>query len=627
VFGKDGKQDPNTRDTSFIACYQNVGLYANDAIFSKQTKKQFNTCHNINLLYFHASILKEQPTIMAEVILMPRLSDTMTEGVIAAWHKKVGDTVNKGDLLAEIETDKATMELESYQQGTLLHLGTNPGGKLQVNDLLAIIGKAGEDVSAEIAKHSGGGTAAPAAEAPKTETAPAKEEPKAPETKSATDAPAAPAVNTDDAVLMPRLSDTMTEGVIAGWQKNVGDTVKKGDVLADIETDKATMELESYKDGILLFQGAKAGEKIQVNDLLCIIGKEGTDVNAIVAAVKDGTKAEESPKTESPKEAAPAASTGTVKEGPTAKEAAPTQEVVNEGRIFASPLAKKIAADKGIDLKFVKGTGENGRITRTDLENYKPQESPKTESPKDATNPATQQPATNNAPAGVVSFDEVPVSQMRKVIAKRLSESLFTAPHFYLTMSIDMDAAVAARTKLNENAKVKISFNDLVLKATAVALKQHPKVNSSWLGDKIRYNHHINIGVAVAVDEGLLVPVVRFADTLSLSQITTQVKDFAQKAKDKKLQPADWEGSTFTISNLGMFGIDQFTAIINPPDACILAVGGISQVPVVKNGAVVPGNVMKVTLSCDHRVVDGATGAAFLQTLKSLLEEPLRMLV
>jgi len=580
---------------------------------------------------------------MAEVILMPRLSDTMTEGVIAAWHKKVGDTVNKGDLLTEIETDKATMELESYQQGVLLHIGTPAGGKLQVNDLLAIIGKAGEDVAALVAEHAGGAAAAPAAAteapkaegtAPKEEVAAPKEEAKPAETTSRTDAPAALAVNMEEAVLMPRLSDTMTEGVIAGWNKNVGDAVKKGDVLADIETDKATMELESYKDGILLYQGAKAGEKILVNDLLCIIGKEGTDVNAIVAAVKGGAKAEESPKAESPKEAAPAtaASTGTIKEGPAPKAEAPAQEVVNEGRIFASPLAKKVAADKGIDLKYVKGTGDNGRITKSDIDGYKPQEA-SAAAPAAQPQQAQEAPKTASAaapvtaPAGQVSFDEVPVSQMRKVIAKRLSESLFTAPHFYLTMSIDMDAAVAARTKLNENAKVKISFNDLVLKATAVALKQHPKVNSSWLGDKIRYNHHINIGVAVAVDEGLLVPVVRFADTLSLSQITTQVKDFAQKAKDKKLQPADWEGSTFTISNLGMFGIDQFTAIINPPDACILAVGGISQVPVVKNGAVVPGNVMKVTLSCDHRVVDGATGAAFLQTLKSLLEEPLRMLV
>ena len=557
---------------------------------------------------------------MAEVILMPRLSDTMTEGVIAAWHKNVGDSVNKGDLLAEIETDKATMELESYQQGVLLHIGTPTGGKLQVNDLLAIIGKAGEDVSALVSQHAGK-VESPKEEAAKAEAAAAKEEPKPTETKTTTDAPAAPAVNMEEAVLMPRLSDTMTEGVIAGWNKNIGDAVKKGDVLADIETDKATMELESYKDGILLYQGAQAGEKILVNDLLCIIGKEGTDVNAIIAAIKGGAKAEESSKPESPKEDAPVTTAAPAN-------VAATENVVNEGRIFASPLAKKVAADKGIDLKFVKGTGDNGRITKSDIDGYKPAEAAPAKA-EATTAPATgtQQPATGNVPSGVVSFEEVPVSQMRKIIAKRLSESLFTAPHFYLTMSIDMDAAVAARAKLNENAKVKISFNDLVLKATALALKQNLKVNSSWLGDKIRYNHHINIGVAVAVDEGLLVPVVRFADTLSLSQITTQVKDFAQKAKDKKLQPSDWEGSTFTISNLGMFGIDQFTAIINPPDACILAVGGISQVPVVKNGAVVPGNVMKVTLSCDHRVVDGATGAAFLQTLKSLLEEPLRMLV
>ncbi|MBA4197882.1 MAG: pyruvate dehydrogenase complex dihydrolipoamide acetyltransferase [Chitinophaga sp.] len=550
---------------------------------------------------------------MAEVILMPRLSDTMTEGVIAAWHKKVGDTVKKGDLLAEIETDKATMELESYQNGTLLHIGTAKGGKLQVNDLLAIIGKAGEDISGLI----NGGSASKPAEAPKQDDS--KATTNQPPVTSQPSSASLDVSKMEEVVLMPRLSDTMTEGVIAAWNKNVGDTVKKGEVLADIETDKATMELESYKDGILLYQGAKAGEKILVNDLLCIIGKEGLDVNAIVAAVKGGSGKSESPKAEEVK--------SETKAEP-AKAAVPPQpqqqEVVNEGRIFASPLAKKLAEEKGIDLRYVKGSGDNGRITKSDIDNYKPSAQPaassepvKAEAPK----------VVAAAPAGQVSFDEVPVSQMRKVIAKRLSESLFTAPHFYLTMSIDMDAAVAARTKLNENAKVKISFNDLVLKATAIALKQHPKINSSWLGDKIRINHHINIGVAVAVDEGLLVPVVRFADTLSLSQITTQVKEFAQKAKDKKLQPSDWEGSTFTISNLGMFGIDEFTAIINPPDACILAVGGIAQVPVVKNGAVVPGNVMKVTLSCDHRVVDGATGAAFLQTLKSLLEEPLRMLV
>ena len=543
---------------------------------------------------------------MAEVILMPRLSDTMTEGVIAAWHKNVGDTVKKGDLLAEIETDKATMELESYQDGVLLHIGTPRGGKLQVNDLLAIFGRAGEDVTALIAQNTGATNAATPVE---TAT------PAAPVAANST--PTIDVSSMEEVVLMPRLSDTMTEGVIAGWQKKVGDTVKKGEVLADIETDKATMELESYKDGILLYQGAQAGEKILVNDLLCIIGQQGLDIAPIVAALKGGTT--KTPSAAQAPASATAATTTTPISTPAASTPAPTQ-VVNEGRIFASPLAKKIAKEKGIDLKYVKGTGEHGRITKTDLENYTP----------GASSPAIQSGATTSTiatvPSGTVSFVDTPVSQMRKVIAKRLSESLFTAPHFYLTMKINMDAAIKARTLLNENATTKISFNDMIVKATALSLKQHPKVNSSWMGDFIRENHHVNIGIAVAVDEGLLVPVLRFADGLSLSQISSTVKEFAKKAKDKKLQPADWEGSTFTISNLGMFGIDQFTAIINPPDACILAVGGIAQEPVVKNGQIVPGNVMNVTLSCDHRVVDGATGAAFLQTLKSLLEEPLRML-
>ena len=543
---------------------------------------------------------------MAEVILMPRLSDTMTEGVIAAWHKNVGDTVKKGDLLAEIETDKATMELESYQDGVLLHIGTPRGGKLQVNDLLAIFGKAGEDISALIAQNTGtANTPASVQAAPTPAVAPA--------TTAST--PAVDVSAMEEVVLMPRLSDTMTEGVIAGWHKKVGDTVKKGEVLADIETDKATMELESYKDGILLYQGAQAGEKILVNDLLCIIGQQGLDIAPIVAALKGGAA------TASPvKASAPAAQP--VTSAPAVAATTPsTTQVVNEGRIFASPLAKKIAKEKGIDLKFVKGTGEHGRITRTDLENYTPGAATSV-----AQSTSTAPSMVASVPAGTVSFVDTPVSQMRKVIAKRLSESLFTAPHFYLTMKINMDAAIKARTLLNETATAKISFNDMIVKATALSLKQHPKVNSSWMGDFIRENHHVNIGIAVAVDEGLLVPVLRFADGLSLTQISGSVKEFAKKAKDKKLQPADWEGSTFTISNLGMFGIDQFTAIINPPDACILAVGGIAQEPVVKNGQIVPGNVMNVTLSCDHRVVDGATGAAFLQTLKSLLEEPLRML-
>jgi pyruvate dehydrogenase E2 component (dihydrolipoamide acetyltransferase) len=548
---------------------------------------------------------------MAEVILMPRLSDTMTEGVVAAWHKNVGDTVKKGDLLAEIETDKATMELESYQDGVLLHIGTPRGGKLQVNDLLAIFGKAGEDVSALIAQNTGAATAP----AP-IETAPASVAPSPAPTTAAASTTTVDVSTMEEVVLMPRLSDTMTEGVIAGWHKQIGDVVKKGEVLADIETDKATMELESYKDGILLYQGAKAGEKILVNDLLCIIGQQGLDIAPIVAAVKGGA----APANAAPVPAPAAQQAPSVPSAPTTNTVTPsTTQVVNEGRIFASPLAKKIAKEKGIDLKFVKGTGEHGRITRTDLENYTPGTA--------ASSVAKASAPRNSNFVGQVSFVDTPVSQMRKTIARRLSESLFTAPHFYLTMKINMDATIAARTVVNETAPVKISFNDFIVKAVALSLKQHPKVNSSWLGEVIRENHHVNIGIAVAVDEGLLVPVLRYADGLSLDEISVSVKEFAKKAKDKKLQPSDWEGSTFTISNLGMYGIDSFTAIINPPDACILAVGGIAQEPVVKNGQIVPGNVMNVTLSCDHRVVDGATGSAFLQTLKSYLEEPIRMFV
>jgi len=543
---------------------------------------------------------------MAEVILMPRLSDTMTEGVIAAWHKKVGDTVKKGDLLAEVETDKATMELESYKDGTLLHIGTDKGGKLQVNDLLAIIGNKGEDIAGLI---NGGSAPAPAAK----KEEPKKEEKAAPAKESKPAASGLDISKMEEVVLMPRLSDTMTEGVIASWNKNVGDTVKKGDVLAEIETDKATMELESYKNGTLLHIGAQKGEKIAVNELLCIIGEKGkVDVEAIVAAAKAGGTAAPAASAEQPAKETEAA--------PAAQPEESHSSSGSDGRIKASPLAKKLASEKGIDISKVQGSGDNGRIIKQDVDNYKAGSEPaKAETKSSSSIP--------QVPAGKESYEEVPVSQMRKVIAKRLAESKFTSPHFYVTMAIDMDAAVAGRAKMNETSKVKISFNDMVLKACAMALKQHPAINSSWLGDKIRRNHHVHVGVAVAVEDGLLVPVVRFADTKSLSQIAVEVKDYAQKAKDKKLQPSDWEGNTFTISNLGMFGVDEFTAIINPPDACILAIGGISQVPVVKNGAVVPGNIMKVTLSSDHRVVDGASAAAFLQTLKSLLEEPLRMLI
>jgi pyruvate dehydrogenase E2 component (dihydrolipoamide acetyltransferase) len=539
---------------------------------------------------------------MAEVILMPRLSDTMTEGVIAEWHKKVGDQVKKGELLAEVETDKATMDLESYKDGTLLYTGTDKGGKIQVNDLLAIIGAPGEDISSLV--KTGGGKATGPAPAAQAAPAPSGEGPDL--------------SKQEEVILMPRLSDTMTEGVIADWHKKVGDQVKKGDILADIETDKATMELESYKEGKLLYVGAQKGEKIAVNDLLAVIGDEKkVNLDKIVAAVKNrGAGAPV---------AAPAQS-GSTSPASSAQDAQPAASgltVTADGRIKASPLAKKLAAEKGIDISKVAGSGDNGRIIKKDVDGYTPQSAPA----GGAAQPAAAGKFVSPAVTGKESYDEVPVSQMRKVIAKRLAESKFTAPHFYITMSVDMDKVIDSRGKLNEVSPVKISFNDIVLKAAAMALRQHPAINSSWLGDKIRINHHVHIGVAVAIDDGLLVPVVRFADTKSLSQIAAEVKDLAQRAKNKKLQPSDWEGSTFTISNMGMFGVDEFTAIINPPDACILAISAIQQVPVVKNGAVVPGNVMKLTLSCDHRVVDGATGSAFLQTMKSLLEEPLRMML
>jgi len=559
---------------------------------------------------------------MAEVILMPRLSDTMTEGVIAAWHKKVGDPVKKGELLAEVETDKATMDLESYKDGTLLYTGTDKGGKIQVNDLLAIIGAPGEDISALV---KGGGAAAPTSTPAAAPTAaPAATTSPAPTAAVSQSAPATGGIDLskqEEVILMPRLSDTITEGVIADWHKKVGDTVKKGDILADIETDKATMELESYKEGKLLFIGAQKGEKIAVNDLLAVIGDEKkVNLDQIISVSKNKgvagpVAAQATPAAQTTATAVPA-DTGHIADHS-------GLSVSADGRIKASPLARKLAAEKGIDISKVAGSGDNGRIVKKDVDSYTPSKT----APAAATQPASTGKPTAPAVQGQESYEEVPVSQMRKVIAKRLAESKFSAPHFYVTMAIDMDKAVEARGKLNEVSPVKISFNDLVLKAVAVALKQHPAINSSWLGDKIRINHHVSIGVAVAIEDGLLVPVVRFADTKTLSQIAAEVKDLAQRAKNKKLQPPDWEGSTFTISNMGMFGVEEFTAIINQPNSCILAVSSIQQVPVVKNGAIVPGNVMKLTLSCDHRVVDGASGSAFLQTVKSLLEEPLRMMI
>lgn len=596
---------------------------------------------------------------MAEVVKMPKMSDTMTEGVIAKWHKKVGDKVKSGDLMAEVETDKATMDFESYQEGTLLYIGAEEGSAAPVDSVIAVIGAEGEDYKAAL---EGASSETPAAkteepakqadkpeEAEKQAKAPAdKEEPTAKTQEPAKSAAKPEEAEADDAdpdaaaaavgatvIRMPLLSDTMTEGVIAEWHKKVGDKVKSDDALADVETDKATMEVVGYAEGTLLYIGVEKGQAAKVNGIIAIVGKEGTDVAPLLkggtgpkAAAKPAESSEKTPVSEK------AADTNeTAKDS--SDEATAPREVHSDSssRVKASPLARKIAKEKGIDIEQVKGSAEGGRIVKKDIEGFTPSTKQVAQAAP-ASAPTPDKPASTGSTAvtipqfiGEEKYSEKPVSQMRKVIAKRLSESLFTAPHFYLTMAIDMDSAIQARNKINEFASVKISFNDIVLKAVAIALKQHPNVNSSWLGDKIRYNEHVNIGVAVAVEDGLLVPVVRFADGKSLSHISAEVKDFAQRAKAKKLQPSDWEGSTFTISNLGMFGIDEFTAIINPPDACILAVGGISQVPVVKNGQVVPGNVMKVTLSCDHRVVDGATGSAFLQTLKSLLEEPVRLLV
>lgn len=542
---------------------------------------------------------------MAEIVRMPKMSDTMTEGVIAKWHKKVGDTVKSGELMAEIETDKATMDYESFNSGTVLYIGAPEGQAIQVNDVLAVVGNKGEDYKALL--EGAGKAASTGGKAEENKSA----EPSAPAAASG------PAIDTSgikaEIVLMPKMSDTMTDGVIAAWHKKVGDAVKTNELLAEIETDKATMEYESYNTGTLLYIGAEAGNAVPVNGVLAIIGEKDADWKTLLKAHEakaQGSDAAKEAPAESRKEETSAAKAEVV-----------SADHSTNGRIKASPLAKKLAKDKGIDISKIKGTGDQGRVTKSDVENYKPE-------PQAAPSKGDgKAPVVLPKVVGEESFEEVAVSQMRKTIAKRLAESKFSAPHFYLTMEINMDKAIEARKSINEISPVKISFNDMVIKAVAAALRQHPDVNVSWLGDKMRKNHHIHIGVAVAVKDGLLVPVIRFADNKSLSHIAVEVKDLAQRAHDKKLQPSDWEGSTFTVSNLGMFGIEEFTAIINPPDACILAVGGIKETAIVKNGQLVPGNVMKVTLSCDHRAVDGAVGSAFLKTFKGLLEDPVRILI
>lgn len=536
---------------------------------------------------------------MATKIQMPKMSDTMTEGVIASWLKKVGDTIKAGDVIAEIETDKATMEYEEVISGVILYQVPEKSTVI-VDGLIAIVGKQGEDYSTLLNEKEIISTNKNAVETTSITTP--KEEVKVQTS----------VVNTSNIkakiIQMPKMSDTMTEGVVAVWHKKIGDSVKNNELLLEIETDKATMEFESYEKGTLLYIAGEKGSSIKVDDLLCVIGEPDADYKALVEAFKNGNKTNDvQPIVEN---------TNVVQNVAIQNNVAPTTQ--DNGRVKISPLAKKLAQEKGINFNTLQGTGEGGRVVKRDIDNYVPVVAAKTTAPT---------PATNTSTFGQENFEEVAVSQMRKTIAKRLAESKFTAPHFYLTMEIRMDNAMAAREQMNAIATSKISFNDMVVKATAMALRQHPAVNSSWLGDKIRINHHVHIGVAVAVEDGLLVPVIRFADQKSLSQISAETKDLAGKAKNKKLQPTDWAGNTFSISNLGMFGIDEFTAIINPPDACIMAIGAIKQTAVVENGHLVVGNIMKVTLSCDHRVVDGASGAAFLKTFKDLLEAPVRMLV
>ena len=536
---------------------------------------------------------------MATVINMPRLSDTMEEGVVAKWLVKVGDKVEEGDILAEIETDKATMEFECFYEGTILHIGVQEGETSPVDVLLAVIGEEGEDIS---------GILNGDAEAPKEDVQ--EEAQTEPETESKTTNEAVALPEGVQVITMPRLSDTMTDGTVATWLKNVGDAVEEGDMLAEIETDKATMEFECFYEGTILYIGVQEGETAPVDSLLTIIGPAGTDVSAIVA--NGGATASEAKQENA---------------APEKKEVKKEEKVVDEkkssattttnnsgGRIFASPLAKKIASDKGFKLADISGSGENGRIIKKDVENF---------TPAAAVQTAT---ATTVVSSSVESSEEVKNSQMRKAIAKSLGNSKFTAPDFSLNIEVDMDNAMASRKTINAIPDVKVSFNDMVVKACAMALAKHPQVNTSWSDANTIYHKHIHVGVAVAVDDGLLVPVIKHTDTLSLTQIGAGVRDLAGKARNKKLAPAEMQGSTFTVSNLGMFGIQNFNSIINQPNSAILSVGAIVQKPVVKDGQIVVGNTMNLTLTCDHRTVDGAVGAQFLQTLKTFIENPVTML-
>ncbi|MDC0008028.1 2-oxo acid dehydrogenase subunit E2 [Flavobacteriaceae bacterium] len=544
---------------------------------------------------------------MAEIINMPRLSDTMEEGVVAKWLVNEGDTIKEGDILAEIETDKATMEFESFHDGVLLHIGIKEGETAAVDTLLAIVGEKDEDISGLLSPSSNSGQLDLVDQINESENL----------IQNTEDQPTLkviiPVLNDSfQIVTMPRLSDTMEEGTVSSWLVNVGDVVKEGDILAEIETDKATMEFESFHEGTLLFIGINVGETAKVDTLLAVIGDPNSDYKTAIdnfginPIANDKVEIEDNP-TEIITE-----NSETITES--VKEPISNNENL---RVLASPLAKKIAKEKSIDLNLINGSGDNGRIIKEDVDNF---------------TPTVVSDFKDNSPSTIVesgteSFDDIENSQMRKTIARRLKESKFSAPHYYLSVEFEMDNAIAFRNQYNSLPETKISFNDIVVKACAIALKQHPRVNSQWFDDKMRLNHHVHVGVAVGVPDGLVVPVIRFANEKSIPEIGSLVKSYASKARDKKLSPDEMQGSTFTVSNLGMFGIEEFTSIINQPNSAILSVGTIVKKPVVREDKITIGHTMKITLACDHRTVDGVTGSLFLQTLKGFVENPVTMLV
>ena len=542
---------------------------------------------------------------MAEIINMPRLSDTMEEGVVAKWLVNVGDTIKEGDILAEIETDKATMEFESFHDGVLLHVGIKEGETAAVDTLLAIVGEKEEDISGLLNPSTNSGQLDLVDQINESENLIqiVEDEPTLNNSDSISN-------DSFEIITMPRLSDTMEEGTVSSWLVNVGDIVKEGDILAEIETDKATMEFESFHEGTLLYIGINVGETAKVDSLLAVIGDANSDyktavdnfgLNPVLVDKTDQTNVSD-----------------LVSETPDTNSELIIEPISNNpnSRVLASPLAKKIAKEKNIDISLVDGSGDNGRIIKEDIENFKPTPT----IVKDNIDSKISE-------SGIESFEEIENSQMRKTIARRLKESKFSAPHYYLSVEFEMDNAIAFRNQYNSLPETKISFNDIVVKACAIALKQHPRVNSQWFEDKMRLNNHVHVGVAVGVPDGLVVPVIRFANEKSIPEIGNLVKNYASKARDKKLSPDEMKGSTFTVSNLGMFGIEEFTSIINQPNSAILSVGSIIKKPVVREDKITIGHTMKLTLACDHRTVDGVTGSLFLQTLKGFVENPVTMLV